>query len=70
MVCTSYHGDIHLLKVSRKYLKQFSSYRVDIDYRNHYFQCSKGHNSKSRLSRVTALVFCTLSHNALYFCEV
>ena len=27
--CTSHHGDIHLHKVSRKYLKQFSSYRVD-----------------------------------------
>ena len=26
---TSYHGDIHLHKISRKYLKQFSSYRVD-----------------------------------------
>ena len=25
--------------------------------RNHYFQCSKGHISKSRLSRVTVLVF-------------
>ena len=28
--CQSYHDDIHLHKVSRKYLKQFSSYRVDI----------------------------------------
>ena len=28
--CTSYHDDIHLHKVSRKYLKQFSSYKVDI----------------------------------------
>ena len=27
--CTLYHGDIHLHKVSRKYLKQFSRYRVD-----------------------------------------
>ena len=27
--CTSYHGNIHLHKISRKYLKQFSSYRVD-----------------------------------------
>ena len=39
-------------------------------YRNHYFQSSKGHNSKSRLTRVTVLVFCTLSHNALHLCEV
>ena len=29
MFCTSYHGDIDLHKVSRKYLKQFSSYRAD-----------------------------------------
>ena len=28
-VYTSYHGDIHLHNVSRKYLKQFSSYRAD-----------------------------------------
>ena len=27
--CKLYHGDIHLHKVSRKYLEQFSSYRVD-----------------------------------------
>ena len=38
--------------------------------RNQYFQYSKGHNSKSRLSRVTVLVFCTLSHNVLHLCEV
>ena len=70
--CTSYHGDIHLHKVSRKYLKQFSSYRVGYLYhRNHYFQCSEGHNSKIRLNRVTVLVFlCTSSHDALHLCEV
>ena len=39
-------------------------------YRNHYFQTSKGHNSKSGLTRVTLLVFCTLSHYALHLCEV
>ena len=60
--CTAYHGDIHLHKVSRNYLKQFSSYR------NHYFQCSKGHNSKNRLSRVKVLIFCTSSHDALHLC--
>ena len=37
--------------------------RTQIYYRNHYFQSSKGHNSKSRLTRVTVLVFCTLSHD-------
>ena len=66
----SYHGDIHLHKVSIKYLKVFKLQSGHIYYRNHYFQYSKGHNSKSRLSRVTVLVFCTLSHDALHLCEV
>ena len=39
-------------------------------YRNHYFQCSKAQNSKSRLSRVRVLVFCTSSYDVLYLCEV
>ena len=60
--CTSYHGDIHLHKVSRQYLKQFSSYR------NHYFLCSKGHYSKSKISKVRVLKFCSSSYDALHFC--
>ena len=43
---------------------------TQIYYRNYYFQSSKGHNSKSRLIRVTVLVFCTLIYNALHLCEV
>ena len=43
---------------------------TQIYYRNHYFQNSKGHNSKSRLTRVMFLVFCTLSHDALHLCDV
>ena len=39
-------------------------------YRNHYFQSSKGRNSKSRLTTVTVLVFCSSSHDALHLCEV
>ena len=38
--------------------------------RNGYFQyllCSNGHNSKSRLSRVTVFLVCMLSHGALHF---
>ena len=38
--------------------------------RNHYFQSSKGHNSISRLTRVTVFVFCMFSHNALHLWEV
>ena len=43
---------------------------TQIYYRNHYFQSSKGHNSKRRLIRITILVFCALSHDALHLCEV
>ena len=32
---------------------------TQIHYRNHYFQISKGHNSKCRLTRVTILCFCS-----------
>ena len=39
-------------------------------YRNHDFQCSKGHNSKSSLRRVTVLVFCTSAHDALHFIKI
>ena len=35
--CELCHGDIHLHKVSRKYLKQFSSYRVDHNNYNRIF---------------------------------
>ena len=41
-----------------------------IYYRNHYCKSLKGRNSKSRLTRVTVLVFCSLSYNAIYLCEV
>ena len=32
--------------------------------RNHYFECSKGHNSKSKQVRVIGLVYCMLPHDA------
>ena len=34
-----------------------------------YLLCSKGYNSKSRLTRVTFFMFCTLSHGALHSSE-
>ena len=37
---------------------------TQIYYRNHYFQSSKDHNSKTRLTRVRVLVFCTSSYDA------
>ena len=44
--------------------------RTRVEGRNGYVQCSKGNNSKSRQTRVTVHVFCTLSHHALQWCEV
>ena len=67
--CTLYHGDIHLHRVTRKYLEQFSSYRVDINILQKALS-SKDHNSKSRITRVTVLAFCTSSHNVLHFCYI
>ena len=43
---------------------------TQIYYRNLYFQGSKGQSSKSRLTRVTVLVFCTSCHDGLDLCEV
>ena len=56
-ICTKFQENIS---------KQFPSYTEWklIYYRNHYFQSSKGLNSKRRLTRVTVLVFCTSSHDA------
>ena len=34
------------------------------------FQVTMGNNSKSKLSRVTVLVSCTSSYNALHLCEI
>ena len=44
--------------------------RTRVHSRNGYVQCSKGNNSKCRLTRLTVHVFCTLSHGALHRCEV
>ena len=43
---------------------------TQIYYRNHYFQSSKGLNSKRRLTRLTVLVLCTSSHDAIHLFEV
>ena len=43
-----------------------------VDGRNGYFQylqCLKGCNSKSRVTRVMVLIFCTSSHSALHLWE-
>ena len=44
--------------------------RTRVCVRNGYVQCSKGNNSKSRQTRVTIHVFCTLSNCALHWWEV
>ena len=64
-LCFANHGDIHLHKVSRQYLEQFLINRVDTNILQKSL-FSKGINSKSRLTRVMVLVFCTLFHVALH----
>ena len=44
--------------------------RTQVQGTNGYVLCSKGNNSKSRQTRVTVHVFCTLPHSALLLCEV
>ena len=61
---------LHLQKVSRNYLKQFSSYRADT-----YIPEITIFNVQSAIipkagSAVNVLVFCTLSHNALHLYEI
>ena len=67
--CTLYHGDIHLHKVSRKYIKQFSSNRADTYIREITIFNVQMAITPVRLSRVEVLMFCTSSHDALYLCE-
>ena len=60
--CEKFHNNI---------LKDFQlTEQILVQARNGYVQCSKGNNSKSRQTRVTVYVFCTLSHSALHYCEV
>ena len=59
-------------EVLSKYLQPFPTYRADTSTWQkwpffQYLLCSKGGNSKSRLTRVMVLVFCMLSHGALHF---
>ena len=65
------------LQVFKKILKHICikfqeniSNSFQVTERTHIFQCSKDRNSKSRSSRVTVLVFCTLSHDAVHLYEV
>ena len=50
-----------------KYLEWFSSYKGT---QNYHCKISKENNSKNVLTRVTVLVLCTLSDDALCFYEV
>ena len=57
-----------------KYHKWYQSYwATPVHGRNGFFQylwCSNGNNSKSRLTRVMVLMFCTSSHGALHLWEI
>ena len=73
MLCTSSHDALHLCEVSSKYLEQFQLKELTRVHRNgnlQYLLCSKGHNSKSRLTRVAFFVLCMLSYSALYLWEI
>ena len=67
--CTSYHGDTHLHKVSKKYLKQFLSilhiYITEIIL----FHVQRAITPKEG-KPVMVVKFCTLSHDTLHLCEV
>ena len=73
--CTLSHGALNLCKVSSKCLLwgfQLTE-RTLVRGRNGYFQylgCSKGRNSKDRLTRVVVLVLCTSFHGALHLWEI
>ena len=72
-LCFAHH--IMVIYICIKFQENISnSFQVtewtQIYYRNHYFQSSKGYNSKGGLTRVTFLVLCTTCHNALHLCEV
>ena len=55
------------MKFHKNIMEQFSSYRADTNYN---CQISKENNSKNVQKRVTVLVGCMSSDDALYFYEV
>ena len=61
-ICMKFQENISVFKLQ--------SGHIHVYYRNHYFQCSKGHHSKGRLSNVTVLLFCTWSHDGSHLWEV
>ena len=66
-LCTSPDDASYLYKVSRKYLKEFQSYREDAVY---ILKFPKGHNSVNSVGRVMSLVLSTLSDGVLYLYQV
>ena len=57
--CTTYHGDLHLHKVSSKYLKQFSSNRADTYITEITVFNVQRAISKGRLSRAEVVFLCS-----------
>ena len=68
--CTSSHSALYLCELSWNIAKGIRVIeRTRVHGRNGYFQylwCSKGRNSKGRLTRVMVLMFCMSSHDALH----
>ena len=61
-ICEKFHENISLgFQLTERTL---------VHGRNDYVQCLKGNNSKSKQTRVTGHMFCTLSHSVLHMCEV
>ena len=68
--CTLSYSALHLCEVSFNILKVFQPTERTREHGiNGYVQCSKGNNSKSGQTRVTAYVFCTSVHSALHLYE-
>ena len=66
-LCSAHH--IMVIYICIKFQENISN-SFQVTEQTHYFQCSKGHNSKSMLSRIRVVLFCTLSHDALHLCEI
>ena len=64
-LCSAHHIMVKHICIN---FQENISNSFQVTERTHIFQCSK--DSKSRSSRVTVLVFCTLSHDALHLYEV
>ena len=69
VLCKLYHSDIHLHKVSRKYHKTDFILQTGHKYITEITIFKVQRAITPKVTRVTVLVFCTSSHDALHLCE-